>query len=279
MIVYINGHFVPKEEARISPDDRGFVFADGIYEVIRSYEGRLFRADEHFRRMNRSLRELRIKQPEREDFVRIAEELTRSNHLESGDSKFYIQITRGAAERKHAFPEEETYPTVYACLSPLQKHQKKLEEGVKVILAPDVRWARCDIKSVALLPNVLANQQATAEGAEEAVLVREGVITEGTHTNVCAVFDGRLVTHPKTNLILAGITRGVILELCGGLGIPYDERAIGEEELKKADELMILGTTTEVMPVVAVDDWTVNRGKPGPITRKLQQSFRDEVGR
>jgi D-alanine transaminase len=277
MIVYINGRFVAKEEAGISPEDRGFMFADGIYEVVRSYEGRLFRADEHFVRMERSLGELRIGKPAGADFVLIAGELMRRNHLEGSDSAFYVQITRGVAGRSHSFPEKTTDPTVYACLTPIQKRGDESERGVKIILVPDNRWARCDIKSIALLPNVLANQRAKENSAEEAVFVRDGVITEGTHTNVCAVINGLLVTHPNTNHILAGITRGVVLGLCDKLGIPYEERALGVDELRQVDELMIVGTSSEVMPVVEVDDWTVADGTPGPITRKLQRAFREEV--
>ncbi len=279
MIVYFNGQFVPKEEVRISPEDRGFMFADGIYEVIRSYDGKLFKAEQHFERMGRSLRGLRIDEPDKEDFASIAMELIRLNHLEKGDAKFYVQITRGAAERAHSFPEQETYPTVYATVDSLPPNKYKLENGVKIVLVPDVRWARCDIKTVSLLPNVLASQQAKESDAEEAVFIRDGVVTEGAHTNFFAVFDGRLATHPSTADILTGITRGVILELCGGLDIPYDERPVKEEELKHADEIFIASTISEVMPVVEVDDWKVMAGKAGPVTRKLQEAFREEVKR
>jgi len=275
MIVYFNGRFIPKEGVKVSPDDRGFLFADGAYEVILSYNGRLFKAEEHLRRMSRSLRELRINGPDEGELRDIAERLIRVNNLGDGNAAFYVQITRGAAPRHHSFPDGETPPTIYASASPFQPPREKCEHGVKIILVPDIRWARCDIKSVALLPNVLANQQAKESGAEEAVFVRDGAITEGSHTNFCAVFDGQLVTYPKTNYILAGITRGVVLDLCGELNIPCKRSPIFERELKEADELMIVGTTVEVMPVVQVDDWQVGDGKPGPITRKLQQAFRE----
>ena len=275
MIVYFNGHFIPKEDVKISPDDRGFLFADGVYEVIRSYDGRLFKAENHLNRMDRSLRELRIDGPDEESLRDIAEKLIPYNHFGDGDAVLYIQITRGVAPRRHSFPDKETRPTIYACPSPLQPPEEKWESGVKVILVPDIRWARCDIKSVALLPNVLASQQAVERGAEEAVLVRDGVITEGSHSNFCAVFDGQLVTYPKSNYILSGITRGVVLDLCNELNIPSREAPILERELKEADELMILGTTIEVMPAVQVDDWKVGDGKPGPITVRLQQAFHE----
>jgi D-alanine transaminase len=275
MIVYFNGRLIPKEDVRISPDDRGFLFADGVYDVIRSYDGRLFRAEDHFRRMDRSLRELLIDGPDLDDLRDAVEQLIRCNDLGRGDAKLYIQITRGVAPRRHTFPGGETPPTVYASAVPFHPPHEKWKHGVRIILVPDIRWARCDIKSVALLPNVLASQQARESGAEEAVFVRDGVITEGSHTNFCAVFDGQLVTHPKSNYILAGIMREVVLDLCGELGIPFREFPIFEGELRKADELMVLGTTSEIMPVVQVDDWKVGDAKPGPITTKLQRAFRE----
>lgn len=277
MIVYFNGQFVPKEEVRISPDDRGFLFADGVYEVIASYNGRLFRPDEHFRRLERSLHELRIALPDLADLRRAAERLIEVNGLTRGDAAIYIQITRGVAPRNHAFPDPAVPPTVYANAFPFQPPHEAQERGIKVILVPDVRWARCDVKSVALLANVLASQRAVESGAAEAVFVRDGVVTEGSRNNVCAVFGGRLVTHPKTNVILPGITRDVVLELCGQLGIPYSETFIPESQLREADELMIVGTLSEIIPVVQVDDWPVGDGKPGPVTRRLQQAFREMV--
>jgi len=277
MIVYFNGKFVSKDKVSISPDDRGFLFADGVYEVIRAYNGKLFKSNEHFERLAFSLQELRIFGIDLDKLKSVAEELMGKNHLVDGDAVLYIQITRGAATRQHAFPDEETSPTVYASVFPFQPPEDKWKTGIKIILVPDIRWARCDIKSVALLPNVLACQQAKEAGADEAVFVRDGVITEGSHTSLCAVFDGQLVTHPETNHILPGITRSVVLDLCRKLNIPVLDSPILEKELNKADELMTLGTTTEVMPVVQVDDWMVANGKPGPITRKLQQAFNQHI--
>ncbi len=282
MIVYFNGRFMPKEEVKVSPDDRGFIFADGAYEVIRSYAGRLFKVEAHLKRLERSLRELQISGPDMADVRDAAERLIGENNLAEGDATIYVQVTRGVAARRHAFPDEETSPTVYVTASAFKPSQKKWEEGVGVILVPDIRWARCDIKSLALLPNVLASQQAKESGAEEAVFVRDGVLTEGAHTNFGAVFDGQLVTAPRSNYILAGITREVVLDLCRELGIPVKEYPIFERELfegesKGSDECMILGTTTEIMPVVRINDHPVGDGKPGPVTRKLQAAFRDLV--
>jgi len=278
MIVYFNGRFIPKEEVQLSPDDRGFLFGDGVYEVVLSYNGRLFRLEDHLKRMERSLREVRINGPDIGSFGEIAEKLMQENNLGDRDATIYIQITRGATfPRKHIFPEKDTPPTIYMCAAPFEFSREKLEKGIRIILVPDIRWTRCDIKSVALLPNVLANQQAKESGAGEAVFVRDGVVTEGAHTNFCAVFDGQVVTFPKSNYILAGITRGVVLELCKNLNIPVKEFPVFEKDMKDADECMVLGTTAEVTPVVQVDDWQVGDGKPGPITLKLQRAFHELV--
>ena len=273
MIVYFNGEFRPKEEVRISPDDRGFLFADGAYEVIRSYDGKLFRLEAHLLRLENSLGALCIIAPNISELQEAAVQLVERNDLSRGDAALYIQVTRGVAPRKHAFPPANTPPTIYMSARPFHALHEEAEHGVRAILVPDIRWSRCDIKSVALLPNVLASQQAKEGGAYEAVFVREGIVTEGSHTNFAAVFDGQLVTHPQTNHILPGITREVVLALCQELDLPYRESPIAETELGEADELMLLGTTTEVMPIVQVDDWQVGTGQPGPVTRTLQQAF------
>lgn len=277
MLVYFNGGFIPKEDVKISPDDRGFLLADGVYEVLRTYGGKTFRASDHARRLARSLRELRMSGPGEKDFIDITSELLRRNHLDRRDAKIYVQVTRGSAPRRHSFPDQATPPTVYAEASSFRSVREKWDDGVRVVLVPDIRWARCDIKSVALLPNVLASQRAKESGAEEAIFVWEGTVTEGAHTNFCAVFDGELITHPLNNRILAGVTRGVVSDLCRSLGVPFRESPIPKEELKQAGELMILGTTTEIMPVVRVDDWQVGDGRPGPVTRRLQWAFRELV--
>lgn len=274
MIVYFNSSYVPKEKASISPDDRGFLFADGVYEVIRSYDGTLFKAGDHIERLNRSLREIGMGFPGSCSIPEIAGELLTRNNLVQGDALVYIQVTRGAARRDHSFPDKKTPPTLYAAADPFTQQRDRWEKGFKVILLPDTRWTRCDIKSVALLPNVLASQQAREAGADEAVFVREGCVTEGTHTNVFALLDGRLVTHPANNRILAGITRKTVLDLCRELKIPCEESPIPLEDLKNAAELMVSSTTEEVTPVVALDGALISGGKPGPATRKLQQAFR-----
>ena len=275
MIVYLNGQYIPIEEAKISVNDRGFIFGDGVYEVITSYKGKLFRAEQHLKRFERSLRETGIKFPDIEPLKKVCEELIRRNNFEHENSMIYVQITRGVAPRKHTFPDDNTPPTIYAFISPFETQDEKCETGVKVILLPDIRWGRCDIKSISLLANVLASHAAKEQCAEESIFFRDGFITEGSHSSFCAVFNGTLQTHPKTNSILPGITRDVVLELCASLKIPFREEPISLDYLALAEECMILGSSCEIMPVVQIDDRKVGNGTVGPITEKLQKAFCD----
>jgi D-alanine transaminase len=273
MIVYFNGEFMPKKDVRISPDDRGFLFADGTYEVIRIYRGRPFRLEDHLKRFAGSLEQIRLNFSGIGEMERVASELIRRNGLENDEASLYIQITRGVGPRRHPFPERDTPPTVYACVNPVVPPADKWRTGVKAVLVPDTRWSRCDIKSVSLLANVLAAQQAKERNAEEAVFVRNGLVTEGTHTNVGAVFDGEVWTHPAGNAILDGITREAVREICGEIGIPFVERPFSDIRFLEADEAFLLGTTTEIMPVVRVDSSNIASGAPGPLTRRLQEAF------
>jgi D-alanine transaminase len=273
MIVFFNGEFKPKEDVRISPDDRGFLLADGTYEVIRIYRGRPFRLEDHMDRFANSLGQIRLDGVDLTTIERTAGELIRRNGLENGESSLYIQITRGVGPRRHPFPERGTPPTVYASVSAVVPPADKWRTGVKAILVPDTRWSRCDIKSISLLPNVLASQQAKEQDADEALFVRNGMVTEGTHTNVCAVFDGKVWTHPAGIAILGGITREVVREICAELGIPFIERPVSDTRFLEADEAFLLGTTTEIMPVVRVDSTDVSSGIPGPLTRRIQDAF------
>jgi D-alanine transaminase len=277
MIAYLKGYFLPKAEAMVSADDRGFIFADGVYEVVRVYGGKVFAEDEHWKRLDRSLSELRIPAPAGMDYRALTRELIDRNSLGNSESIVYVQITRGAAPRLHVFPDSATPPTVYAFAAPFTPQPKKMADGVHVILTADQRWSRCDIKSISLLPNILAAQKAREHGAEEAVLIRDGLITEGSKTNFAAVFNGELVTHPRNNFILGGISLNIVLRLCRELGIPVKETGIVAADLNTADEAMLFGTTAEVMPVVQVDDWKVGNGTPGPVTRRLQEAFRSAV--
>jgi len=275
MIAFFNGQFLEKEEVRISPDDRGFLFADGVYEVIRGYGAKPFKMEEHLKRLDRSLREIQIVYPDVGKLGQVAHQLIQMNRLEGAEfTTIYIQVTRGAAPRKHTFPEEKVQPTVYMSASPGFSQKEKIDKGVKIVLVPDIRWHRCDIKSISLLPNVMANQQAKEKGAEEAVFVRDGVLTEGSHTNFFTIFDGKVVTHPLNNHILPGITRDIIIDLCRQLKIPFREEFVPEKDLPKAEEMFISGTSMEVTPIIQVNEWVVGKGVPGPISRKLRAAYR-----
>jgi D-alanine transaminase len=272
-VVYLSGIFSEVQSASVSPLDRGFNFADGVYEVIRSYCGSLFELESHLDRLRRSLREVRIDVASADGLGDIFRELLERNGLEGVEALVYVQITRGAAPRQHQFPGSGTVPTVYAHAVPFDPLSIEREKGIPVILVPDSRWSRCDIKSTALLPNILARQMAEDNGASEAIFVRSGVITEGTSSTFCAVLSGAVVTHPESNFILPGITKRVVLDICARIGIPVSERPIREEEISRAAEMMVLSTTREVMPVVSVDGIDVGGGVPGQLTRKIQASF------
>lgn len=274
MTVYFNGDFMDEAEVSLSPEDRGFLFGDGVYEVVRAEDGRLFRLDAHRRRLRQSLAAIRLHDVDTDALWDAVHTLLARTGLEDGSAKVYLQITRGGAPRQHAFPDVPTAPTVYATASPHEPPVEKWAEGVSVILHPDQRWARCDIKSTSLLPNVLANQTAQERGAYEAVLVREGFVTEGTHSSVAAVFDGTVTLHPLTNHTLPSITRQTVLELCDDLGRPVDESPVATADLPRADELFLMGTTTGVMPIVQVGDWAVGDGTPGPVAQELLEAFR-----
>jgi len=281
MIAYFNSAYLPKNEVRISPDDRGFLFADGLYEVIRSYRGRLFRAEDHIARLNYGASHLRLPVLDFSFLVGVAEELLQRNGLGSADATVYFQVTRGAAKRTHAFPVAKTPLTIYGSASPFDEAvmEKKMAQGIAAITLPDQRWARCDMKTVGLTANVLANQKAHEAGAYEAILVRDGVLIEGTHSNFMAVFDGTLITAPACNYILGGITRKAVLELCAEHQVKCELRPIFASDFHRAEEAMIVGTTVEVTPVCTVDGKAVGSGNPGPVTRRLQKLLANEVGR
>lgn len=278
MLVYLNGEYVAHENARVSVDDRGFLFADGVYEVVRVYGGTPHRMRDHVERMTRGLAALQIAFTDMDAVTGAAERLIRENGVDE-DGTIYIQISRGAAPRKHAFPGKDCRPTVYVAVQKYGGHPDDYwDDGVHAITVPDNRWARCDIKSIALLPNVMANQAAHAQGAFEALFIKDGVVIEGSHSNLWAVHRGRLVTYPASNYILAGITRAEVFELADELGIEAFEGMIYHEELFDMDELFLSGTTTEIMPIVRVDGREIVDGEPGPVTRKLLDAFRARVG-
>jgi D-alanine transaminase len=274
MISYFNGLFLGLSEIKISPFDRGFLFADGVYESIRTYNRKLFRYKDHLTRLKRSLREIRLEYNAADDLERTIYELIEKNKIEN-EALVYLQITRGAVfPRTHGFPNEGTEPTVFISVQELKEKQKGHTEGIKVILQDDIRWTRCDIKSVSLLPVVLANQNAIEVNAEEAVFVRGGLITEGTHTNFFAIKNDVVITAPLTNLILDGVTRKVVFEVCKKVGIKIIEDYIKHDELKNYDEFFITSTTKEITPVVKIDDMIIGNMMPGEFTARLQSEFK-----
>lgn len=270
--VYLNGQFVPKERATISVEDRGFIFGDGIYEVVRVIDGRIFEWGAHAARMARGLAGIRIafEQKAIDGLKDVCERLVRDNGLAEGEATVYMQVSRGAAPRTHHFPPAGTPPTVYAAASRFVVPREQRESGARAITFPDFRWLRCDLKTVNLLGAVLARQAAVEAGAYEAILLRDGIVTEGAATNAFVVVDGVTRTHPLGNLILPGITRHVVVELMREHGIALVETPVTQAELLRATELFLCGTTTDVQPVISLDGKPVGSGTPGPIARRVQ---------
>lgn len=272
MIVYFNSKFLHKDDVKISPFDRAFLFADGAYEALRSYNQKLFRLEDHLKRFEHSLSELSIPFSDFNNLEIIAGELAKKNNINS-EYSVYMQISRGISfPRTHHFVNNLT-PNVFAFVKPIADNRKQVEEGVSVILEKDLRWLRCDIKSTSVLPAVMASQKAFLSGAFEAVLYRNNLITEGSHTSFFAVKNNILYTTPLSNYILNGITRKVVLELCKENQIEFSEENIRTDELKSYDEFFITGTTTEVTPIIKIDDWFVNNAKPGKVTKDIQRLF------
>jgi len=275
---YLNGKILKGNEVNISPFDRGFLFGDGIYETLRWYNGKLFRLEDHIERLKKSLSSSGINFTKYDQIEEAVNELIEKNKFSSGHLFVYLQITRGSYfPRQHQFPPPEVEPTFFLSVIPFKRNEAELKNGTKVILEEDIRWTRCDIKSTMLMPNVLARQKALEQNAAEAVFVRNGLVMEGTHTSFCAVKDGKLYTPQLSSLILDGITRKVILEICKEKRIPAFETEIKDTELKTFDELMLLGTISEVLPVVQVNDWKVKNGEPGPVTLRLQNTLLEMI--
>ena len=275
-LVYLNGDFLPPDKAQVSVFDRGFVFADGVYEVIPVYGGRLFRLPQHLARLDNSLAGIRLNNPLAvHDWQSIFTRL-----VEAGgdvDQSVYLQVTRGMAERDHAFPKQST-PTVFAYSQPLKYPEPELlASGVAAITVADIRWQRCDIKAIALLPNVLMRQQATEQGAAEAILIRDGHMLEGSASNIFAVIKGVLVTPPKGRYILPGVTRDLVLELARKNKLACEERAVTETELRNAEELMLSSSTKELLPITQLDGKPVGGGKPGPMQARLHALYQDYI--
>ncbi len=271
---YVNGRYVPHGAAAVHIEDRGYQFADGVYEVVPVANGTLVDEDPHLDRLERSLGELRIATPMSRPALKLASrELMRRNRLTNGF--LYMQITRGVAPRDHKFPKTAKPALVMTTRQMKPPSDKVLAEGVGVITVPDLRWKRCDIKSVSLLPNVLGKQQAVEAGAYEAWLIDpDGQVTEGTSTNAWIVTqEGELVTRDVSNAILNGITRLRLLDLLDGEGISFSERAFTVEEARKAREAFITSSTNFVLPVTRIDGQPVGNGHPGILTTKLRAQY------
>ncbi|MEO7965250.1 MAG: D-amino acid aminotransferase [Gemmatimonadaceae bacterium] len=273
-VVYLNGEYLPRSEAKLSVDDRGFFFGDGVYEVTRAVDGQLFESARHMKRLARGLRELRLEPSISLDEIESTSlELLKRNDITQGEGTVYLQITRGAAPRTHHFPPAGTPCTVFLSAQRFSVPHDKRATGVSVVTYPDIRWSRCDLKTVNLLAAVMAKQSAVDHGVFEALFVRESAVTEGSHTNVFGVIDGELRTYPASNLILGGVTRDVVLELGRELGMTVNETPFHTHHLGDLQECFLTGTTTDVMPVVSIDGQTVGIGKPGKMTMALYDAL------
>ena len=274
---FFNGSFLPKDEVRISPDDRGFLFADGIYEVMRWYEGFFYDMDGHISRLKKSLKEVRIEWPDADSFPSVARELIECNNLNGRPSLVYLQVTRGSAKRTHAFPVPSIPVTVYASAYGFRPDPELISKGIRTIIKKEPRWNRCDIKSVSLLPNILSFQEATEAGCLECIFVRDGMITECAHSNIFFVVGNVLYTHPESHNILPGITRRNVLRFAREIGLPLSETAFPESRLNEITEAFITNTSFEIAPVISIGDMIVGKGIPGPVTKLLCEKFNAEL--
>ena len=273
-MVFLNGKFLPIEQAMVPVLDRGFIFGDGVYELIPVYSRAPFRMDEHLARLERSLAAVRIRNPyPREQWREIILKLVAQQPWE--DQAVYFQVTRGVAKRDHAFPAG-VEPTVFAMCNPLVNPPKELvEKGAAAVSAVDNRWLRCDIKAISLIGNVLLRQASADAGAAETILFREGKLTEASASNVFVTKNGLLLSPPKSNLILPGITYDVVVEIAQATKIPLEFRDVGESEVRAADEIWLTSSSKEILAVVTLDGKPVGEGKPGPLFRKAYAGYQE----
>lgn len=276
MLVYFNDKYIPFEDVKVSPFDRAFLFSDGIYEALRTYNGKLFRLEEHLRRLKYSLDEVGISFHNFDQIENICIKLAEINSTKT-DYSVYIQISRGVSFPRTHHYENNLTTNVFAYINPIKDNSNQINNGVKVILEKDLRWLRCDIKSTSLLPSVMTNQKAVTKNAYEAILFRDDFITEGSHTNFFAVKNDALFTAPLSNYILNGVTRKVILQICKENKIDFFEEYIKPNDMKTFDEFFLTGTTTEITPIIQIDDWIIGDGIPGKTTRKIQKLFYKEI--
>lgn len=273
-LVYLNGEYLPLNEAKVSVLDRGFIFGDGVYEVIPAYGSKALRFDHHMQRLQNSLDAVRIINPlSNNQWQQIVDKLIADTN--SQDQYVYLHITRGVASRDHQFPEE-TQPTVFVMSSMLHPVDAKLlKNGITAVTLDDIRWQHCNIKAIALLPNILLRQQAVDKDAKEAILIRDGNMTEGAASNVFIVTNGVIKTPPKDNKLLPGITRDLIVELAQTHNIPIEETTISEKEFLAADEIWLTSSTKEILPVTQINEQQVGNGKPGPVWQDMFQKYQD----
>ena len=273
-LIYLNGEYLPLDKAKISVLDRGFIFGDGVYEVIPAYGGKTLRFEHHMQRLQNSLDAIRIENPlPNAQWQEIINKLLSDKGTQ--DQYIYLHITRGVASRDHRFPEEST-PTVFVMSSILKNADPELlKTGVQAVTLDDIRWQYCNIKAISLLPNILLRQQAVDKGAAEAVLIRNGNVTEGAASNVFIVSDGIIKTPPKDQKLLPGITRDLVVELAHTHKMPIEEITISEQEFLAADEIWLTSSTKEILAVTKINDQLVGQGTPGVIWRDMYQKYQD----
>ncbi len=272
---YLNGEFLPLSETRISVMDRGFLFGDGVYEVIPVYGGRLFRLEHHLKRLQNSLDAIRISNPlAPAEWHLMLTKLVESNDAE--DQAVYLQVTRGVAEKRdHAFPADVT-PTLFAMSTPMAESVDiDAIPGVSAVTLEDIRWNLCNVKAITLLPNVLLRQQAIDDGGTEAILIKNGLAIEGAASNVFIVSNGLLITPPNGPSLLPGITRDLVIELAANHAIPFREADITEQQLFNAEEIWLTSSTREISPVIQLNDRVISAGKPGPLWRRMINLYQD----
>lgn len=274
--VIVNGEFILRQDAKVDIEDRGYQFGDGVYEVVRVYNGKMFTGQEHVQRLEESAEKIGMKLTySRTEIEDLLNQLIEKNKLELGI--VYLQFTRGISSRNHLFPTSDTPQTFVAYTRAVDRPVSAMNEGVKTILNEDIRWLRCDIKSLNLLGNLLAKQKAADAGCFEAIQHRGNRVTEGSLSNISIVIDGVVYTHPADHYILNGITRQKMLQLCQENGIPAEERTFTVEDLLGADEVFLTGTTVEVTPIIEIEGKSVANGHPGEVTKKLQLLFQDAI--
>lgn len=277
MKVIWNSQIVEREEVKIDPEDRGYQFGDGIYEVVRAYNGKFFCIDEHIDRLYISASKIEMAIPQtKEKMKRLMNQLLEESGIETGN--LYLQVTRGiASPRNHVYPDLSVLPTITGNITVVPRDAEKIKAGIKTVIEEDIRWLKCDIKSISLLGNIMAKHEAHKKNAEEAILHRDGIVTECSASNVAIVKDEVIYTHPDSNLILPGVTKIVWLKCAEKLGIEVKEEPFTLEQLNESDEVFCSSTTIEVMPIHTINGYAVNGGKIGEVTQKLAKAFEEEI--